>query len=67
MVSVKAKSLKSGPHVWMFFFLLKIFIYSYMRDIQRERGRDRVRRRRRVNAGSLTWDSIPGPQDQALG
>ena len=36
-----------------------------MRDT--ERGRDTGRRRSRLHAGSPTWDSIPGLQDQALG
>ena len=33
----------------------------------RERGRDTGRGRSRLHAGSPTWDSIPGLQDQALG
>ena len=37
-----------------------------MRDTHRERGRDTGRGRSRLHAGSLTWDSIPGLQDQAL-
>ena len=35
-----------------------------MRDTQR--GRNLGRRRSRLQAGSLTWDSISGPQDHAL-
>ena len=40
-----------------------------MRDteIGRERGRDTGRGRSRLHAGGLTWDSIPGLQDHALG
>ena len=47
-----------------------------MRDRERERDRDREREAEtqveaeagsRLQAGSLTWDSIPGLQDQALG
>ena len=40
-----------------------------MRDTERgrERGRDTGRGRSRLHAGSLTWDLIPGLQDQALG
>ena len=38
-----------------------------MIDIERERGRDAGRGRSRLHAGSLTWDSIPGLQDRALG
>ena len=38
-----------------------------MRDRQRERGRDTGRGRNRLHAGSLTSDSIVGPQGQALG
>ena len=37
------------------------------RERERERGRDTGRGRSRFHAGSPTWDSIPGPQDQALG
>ena len=37
-----------------------------MRDTQREKGRDTGRGRSRLHAGSQTWDSIQGPQDQAL-
>ena len=36
-----------------------------MRDRERERGRDAGRGRSRLHAGSPTWDSIPGLQDQA--
>ena len=35
-----------------------------MRDT--ERGRDTGRGRSRISAGSLTWDSISGPQDHTL-
>ena len=42
-----------------------------MRDTEKERDRDRDRdigrERSRLHAGSLTWDSTPGLQDQALG
>ena len=34
---------------------------------EKERGRDTGRGRSRLHAGNLTWDSIPGPQDHALG
>ena len=36
------------------------------RERERERGRDTGRGRSRLHAGILTWDSIPGLQDQAL-
>ena len=50
----------------MMYFIKKIlFIYLFMRD--RERGRDTGRGRSGLHAGSPTWDSIPGLQDQALG
>ena len=38
-----------------------------MRDTERERGRDTGRGRNRLQAGSLTRDSIPGLQDQHPG
>ena len=48
----------------------KDFIYFFMRDTGRERGRDIGRRRSRLHAGSLMWDSILEPlalgQRQAL-
>ena len=36
------------------------------RKRERERGRDTGKRRSKLHAGSPTWDSIQGPQDQAL-
>lgn len=59
-------------HEWMSFklqFFFKIFIYLFMRDTQRERerGRDIGRGRSRLHGGSPMRDSIPGPQDHALG
>ena len=38
-----------------------------MRDRVRETGRETGRGRSRLHARSLTWDSIPGLQDRALG
>ena len=48
-------------------FFFKDVIYLFMRDIQRERGRDPGRGRGRLCMGSLMWDWIPGLQDHALG
>ena len=47
----------------------KDFIYLFLRERERERERkrERGRGRSRLHAGSLTWDSIPGLQDRALG
>ena len=45
----------------------KDFIYLFMRDRETERGTDVGRGRSRLHAGSPTWDSVPGLQDQALG
>ena len=45
-------------------FFKNIFIYLFMRDI--ERGRHIGRGRSRLTAGSLRWDSTPGPQDHDL-
>ena len=42
----------------------KYFIYLFMRDTE---CTDTGRGRSRLHAGSLTWDSIPGLQDHALG
>ena len=51
-----------------FFFFFKDFIYySFMIDLERERGRDTGRGRSRLHAGNLTRDSIPGLQDHTLG
>ena len=38
-----------------------------MRDTERERGTDTGRGKSRLQAGSLTQDLIPDPQDHALG
>ena len=38
-----------------------------MREKERGRGQDTGRGRSRLQAGTPMWDSIPGPQDQALG
>ena len=52
------------------FFFKILFIYSWEtqreRERERERGRDTGRERSRLHAGSPTWDSIPGLQDEAL-
>ena len=42
------------------------FIYLFMRDTERYRGRDTGRGRSRLHAGSPMWDSIPGPGDHNL-
>ena len=48
-----------------FFFLI---FYLFMRDTEREKEAEaRGRGRSRLHAGSPTWDSIPGLQDQSLG
>ena len=50
-----------------YFIFLEDFIYLFMRnperERERERGRDTGRGRNRLHAGSLMWDSIPGPQE----
>ena len=38
-------------------------LFIHVRHTERDGGRERSRR----HAGSPTWDSIPGPQDDALG
>ena len=50
---------------FLIFFFLKI--YLFMRDTERERGRDTGRGRSRLHSGSPTWNLIPDPQDHALG
>ena len=52
------------------FFKKKDVIYLFMRDTHRmrERGRHRQREKQaQLHAGSLTWDTILGLQDPALG
>ena len=44
---------------FIIFFLSKYFINSFMRDTHREADIDRGKSR--LPAGSLMWDSIPGP------
>ena len=41
------------------------FMYLFMRDTERVRGRDIGRERSRLHAGSWMWDWIPGIQDHA--
>ena len=50
--------------VLIFFKILFIF---FMRDTEREAGRDIGRRRSRLHTGSLMWDLILGLQDHTLG
>ena len=64
----------TSTFVFIFLFFLYLFkdsIYLFMRGKERERERKREAdtgwRRSRLHAGSPTWDSIPGLQDQALG
>ena len=40
-------------------FSLRFYLFIHERD--RERGRDIGRERSRLHAGTLIWDSIPGP------
>ena len=47
-------------------FLKKDFIYLFMRNTERENGRDRGRGRSRLHAGNPMGDSILGSQDHAL-
>ena len=55
----------------LFFFFNFLFIYDSHTERERERERERQRHRQREKqapcTGSLTWDSIPGLQDRALG
>ena len=62
-------SILSLAQYFLFIILdfLKDFIYLFMKDTQRERGRDTGRGRSRLHAGSPMWDSIPGLQDHTLG
>ena len=53
--------------IFQHLIFLKDFIHLFMRDIQRERGRDTGRGRSRLHAGSPTWDLILGLQDRTLG
>ena len=51
---------------YLFIFFL-IFIYDIHRERERERQRHRQREKQAPCTGSLTWDSIAGLQDRALG
>ena len=51
---------------YLFLIFLKILFYMFMRDTERERGRDTGRGRCRLSLGSLMQDSVPGPQDHDL-
>ena len=54
-----------NPQFTLLFF--KDFIYLFMKETERERGRDTGRGRSRLHAGSPMWDSILGLQDYTLG
>ena len=45
--------------IWGWNFFFKDFIYLFMRDTEREKGRDIGRGRSRHPTGSPMWDSIP--------
>ena len=49
------------------FIFLKDLIYLFMRDMEKERGREAGRGSSRLHARGPVWDSIPGLQDHALG
>ena len=55
---------RKDPALCQKLLLFYDFIYLLVRD--RERGRDIGRERSRIPVRSLTWDSIPGPQDHDL-
>ena len=50
-------------HLIIFFFFKILFIHESHTEGSRDTGRGRSR----LHAGSLTWNLIPGLQDQALG
>ena len=56
--------------VWVsFFFFFNFYLFMIVTERERERERQRHRQREKQApcTGSLTWDSIPGLQDRALG
>ena len=55
-----------GAETVYHFFKRFYLFYLFMRDTERE-AENTGRGRSRLHAGSPTWDSIPGLQDQALG
>ena len=65
-IRIEGKLLKLVKNIKNNFFK-KDFIYLFMKDPQRERGRATGRERSRLYARSLMWDSIPGLQDYTLG
>ena len=48
-------------------FFFKDFTYLFIRDTEKERGRDTGKGRSGLHVGSLTWDSNLGLQDHILG
>ena len=59
LYSMFTTKLKDASDSWWIFFFILRFIYLFMRDTDRERGRDIERGRSRLLAGSLMRDSIP--------
>ena len=52
--------------LFFYFYVLKDFIYSFIHERHRERGRDLGRGRSRLLTGSPMWDSTPESRDHAL-
>ena len=65
--SVWENSLSKGTHRSQTSVFKKYFIYLFMRDAERGKGKHTDRGRSRLHAGSLMWDSIPGLWDHILG
>ena len=61
------KEMELGKHIVEFKgFFFYDFIYLFMRDTERKRGRDIGRGRSRLPTGTLMQDSIPGSWDHDL-
>ena len=48
-------------YIPQYLFLKNFYLFMIVTERERERGRDIGRGRSRLPAGSLMWDSIPGP------
>ena len=66
---ILSKKAYNYPYVVFIYLFIYLFIsfYLFIQERHTERGRDTGTGRNRLHAGSPTWDSIPGLQDQAQG
>ena len=66
-VGVDSQGSKFKRYQIFIFLFFKGFIYLFMTDTERKRGKDTGKGRSGLHAGNPMWNSILGHQDHALG